>query len=98
MAGAPQAAPGGEDRVGRNIGVGCFTFFIGAVSGAMTGVLVGKVTDFFRRCEPLAGLPACDWHLFAGAGALVGALTLPGLALWRLRQRDRAEDALTQRG
>jgi hypothetical protein len=98
MAGGAQGAPAGEDRVGRNIGVGCFTAFIGAASGSMTGVLVGRIADYFTRCEPLAGLPACDWHLYAGAGALVGALTLPTLALLRLRRRDRVEDGLSDRG
>jgi hypothetical protein len=81
-----------EDRVGRNIGVGCFTFFIGAASGAMTGVFLGKAVGFFTRCEPIAGLPACDWNVFAGWGALIGALSLPTLALWRLRRADRKAD------
>jgi len=78
-----------QDRVGRNIGVGCFTFFIGAASGAMSGVFLGKAVGFFTRCEPIAGLPACDWNVFAGWGALIGALSLPTLALWRLRRADR---------
>ena len=78
-----------QDRVGRNIGVGCFTFFIGAASGAMSGVFLGKAVGFFIRCEPIAGLPACDWNVFAGWGALIGALSLPTLALWRLRRADR---------
>ena len=81
-----------EDRVGRNIGVGCFTFFIGAASGAMSGVFLGKAVGFFTRCEPIAGLPACDWNVFAGWGALIGALSLPTLALWRLRRADRKAD------
>ncbi len=82
-----------EDRTGRNIGVGCFTTFIGAASGAMSGVFLGKAVGFFTRCEPLAGLPACDWHLFAGGGAAIGAVSLPILALWRLRRADRITDA-----
>ncbi len=82
-----------EDRIGRNIGVGCFTFFIGGASGAMSGVFLGKGVGFFSRCEPIAGLPACDWQLFAGWGALIGALSLPTLALWRLRRADRKADS-----
>lgn len=90
---SPDAMPLPDDRVGRNIGVGCFTFFIGGVSGAMVGVGIGKMTGFFLRCSPLPGLPACDWWVFAGFGGAIGAITLPILALWRLRRADRAEDA-----
>ena len=84
-----------EDRVGRNIGVGCLTFFIGAVSGAMVGVGLGKLTGFFMRCTPMAGLPACDWWWYAGYGGAIGAVTLPVMALWRLRRADRVADANT---
>jgi len=87
------APPLPEDRVGRNIGVGCFTFFIGAVSGAMVGVGIGKLMGFFVRCTPLPGLPACDWWVFAGYGGAIGAISLPVLALWRLRRADRVADA-----
>jgi len=91
----PQRTPLPEDRVGRNIGVGCFTFFIGGASGAMSGVFFGKAVGFFSRCEPLAGLPACDWHVFALWGAVIGALSLPFLALRRLRRSDRVTDSAT---
>jgi hypothetical protein len=87
------AAPAGEtdeDRRMAAIGVGCFTTFIGAISGAMVGVLVAVGFTFGTRCKPLEGLPACDWHIFAGWGALIGAFTLPILALSRLRRRQRA--------
>ena len=94
---APPGPGGGtplpEDRTGRNIGVGCFTFFIGAVSCAMLGVAVGKAVGFFTRCTPEPGLPACNWWVFAGYGAALGAVTLPMFALWRLRRADRAADA-----
>ncbi len=79
-----------EDRRMARIGVGCFTTFIGAISGAMVGVLIAVGFTFGTRCEPLDGLPACHWHIFAGWGALIGALTLPTLALSRLRRRERA--------
>lgn len=91
-----------EDRTARNIGVGCFTFFIGAVSGAMIGVAIGKAAGYFTRCTPAAGLPACNWWVYAGWGALIGAITLPAFALWRLRKADRERDreagASTSRG
>jgi hypothetical protein len=93
MADAPVGTPLPEDRVGRNIGVGCFTFFIGAASGAMVGVGVGKLAGFFTRCTPMSGLPACEWWMYAGYGGAIGAITLPVLALWRLRRADRAADA-----
>jgi len=99
---SPRPAPNTplpEDRVGRNIGVGCFTFFIGGVSGAMSAVGVGKLIGFFNRCTPAPGLPACEWWVFAGYGAVIGAISLPILALWRLRRADRAADAAsTDRG
>ncbi len=81
--------PDDDKRMAR-IGVGCFTTFIGAISGAMIGVLLAVGVTFGTRCKPLEGLPACDWHIFAGWGALIGAITLPTLALSRLRKRDRA--------
>ena len=82
-----------EDRVGRNIGVGCFTFAIGGVSGAMTGVLIGKMAGFFLRAPSCEGVPLCNWYVFAGYGALIGALTLPVLAIWRLRRADQRVDS-----
>lgn len=74
----------------RRIGVGCFTTFIGFASGGMVGVLVGKVVGNLRRCVPIEGTPACDWYYFALAGMIVGAVTLPILALRRLRRSDAA--------
>jgi hypothetical protein len=91
--GSAPTTPLPDDRVGRNIGVGCFTFFVGGVTGAMVGVGLGKLSGFFMRCTPLPGLPACEWWVFAGYGAAIGAISLPVLALWRLRRADRATDA-----
>ncbi|MCU0633530.1 MAG: hypothetical protein MUE41_01550 [Gemmatimonadaceae bacterium] len=78
-----------EDRTARTIGIGCFTTVIGGVSGGMIGVLIGKAVGMANRCVPIEGLPACDWHVYAGWGILTGALTLPVLTLWRLRRSDR---------
>jgi hypothetical protein len=78
-----------EDRTARNIGVGCFSIMIGAVSGGMIGVLIGKAVGTANRCVPIEGLPACDWHIYAGWGILIGAVTLPMGTLWRLRRNDR---------
>jgi hypothetical protein len=70
----------------RYIGVGCFMSVAGFFSGAMIGVFIGKFVGIARRCIPDPGLPVCDWHLFAAAGGLLGAVSLPVLVLWRLRQ------------
>ena len=85
MADAPN-----QDRAARYIGVGCVTAVAGFFSGAMVGVFVAKLVGSIRGCKPLEGLPACDWHVYAGIGMLIGVLTLPVLALRRLRQSDSA--------
>lgn len=82
----------GQDRTARNIGVGCFTFFIGGVSGAMSAVLFGKMYAFLTRAPSCSEVPLCDWYVFAGYGALIGALSLPVLAIMRLRRTDSASD------
>ena len=79
-------APGEGSRAPRYIGIGCFMMVAGFFSGAMIGVLVGKVVGIVRQCTPDPGLPVCDWHLFAFAGGLLGALSLPTLVVRRLRQ------------
>jgi hypothetical protein len=81
--------PTDEFRKSRYIGVGCVTMVAGLFSGAMIGVFVAKVVGSFRGCKPPEGLPACDWHVYAGIGMLIGILTLPVLALSRLRRGDR---------
>ena len=81
--------PADEFRTSRYIGVGCVTMVAGLFSGAMIGVFVAKVVGSFRGCKPPEGLPACDWHVYAGIGMLIGILTLPVLALSRLRRGDR---------
>jgi hypothetical protein len=86
--------PDAEDRTARNIGVGCF---IGLWSGAMVAVLVGKIVEGLRGSPSCEGLPLCNWHVYAGAGALIGATTLPLLVLRRLRRRD-AKHEHTLRG
>jgi MFS family permease len=84
------AAEPTEHRTAQFIGVGCVTAVAGFFSGGMIGVFVAKVVGSFRGCEPETGLPACDWHVYAGIGMLIGVLSLPALALNRLRRRDDA--------
>lgn len=74
----------------RYVGVGCVTAVAGFFSGGMVGVFVAKVVGSFRGCRPAEGLPACDWHVYAGVGMLIGVLTLPVIALLKLREGDRA--------
>ena len=82
--------PADEFRASRRIGVGCVTAIAGLFSGGMIGVMVAKIVGSARGCNPGPELPACDWHVYAGIGMLIGVLTLPVLALRRLRQSDSA--------
>ena len=79
-----------EHRTAQFIGVGCVTAVAGFFSGGMIGVFIAKIVGSARGCQPDTGLPACDWHVYAGVGMLIGVLTLPALALNRLRRRDDA--------
>ena len=88
----PGQAGAVEDRTARNVGVGCFTAFIGLWSGAMVAVLIGKIVEGMRGAPTCEGLPMCNWNVYAGVGAVLGAVTLPVLALARLRRRDVRRD------
>jgi hypothetical protein len=72
----------------RNIGVGCFTGIAGFFSGAMFAVLIAKIVGTVRKCPAGSEGQPCDWHIYAGVGAIVGAVSLPALVLWRLRRTD----------
>jgi hypothetical protein len=86
------ASNGEQDSVAaRNIGVGCVTTAAGFFSGGMIGVFVAKVVGSTQGCRPYEGLPACNWYVYAGIGALIGAVTLPVLALRRLTQSRTGE-------
>jgi hypothetical protein len=78
--------PDREGIVARNIGVGCITTVAGFFSGGMIAVFIAKFVGSAQGCRPTEGLPACNWWVYAGIGAAVGALTLPVLALRRLNQ------------
>ena len=69
---------------GRNLAIGCFMLPVGAVSGAMVGVLVSKLVSWATGAQcNIPDIPTCDWNVYAGWGALVG-LTLPVLVLRQL--------------
>jgi hypothetical protein len=80
-----------EGNVARNIGVGCVTTVAGFFSGGMIAVLVGKFVGSMQGCKPPEGLPACNWWVYAAIGAVIGAVTLPVLALRRLSQPRPSE-------
>jgi hypothetical protein len=82
--GAPE--PDREGTAARNVGVGCVTTVAGFFSGGMIGVVIGKVAGSIQGCKPVEGLPACNWWVYGGIGAAVGALTLPVVALMRLNR------------
>jgi hypothetical protein len=87
----PAPVPDREHVAARNIGVGCVTTFAGFFSGGMVGVFVAKMAGSVQSCRPPEGLPACNWYVYAGVGAVLGAVTLPVLALRRLSQPRRDE-------
>ena len=68
------------ERRAQYIGIGCVTTAGGTLGGAMVAVLVAKLIGFLTRCTPNEGLPACDWHIYAGWGAL-NQLALPFLSV-----------------
>ena len=94
--GGPARTAEVEDRTARNVGVGCFTTFIGLWSGAMVAVLIGKIVEGVRGAPSCEGLPLCNWHVYAAVGAVVGATTLPLLVLTRLRRRDVRRDHISR--
>ena len=89
-------AAASEDRTARNIGVGCFTTFIGLWSGAMVAVLIGRLVEGIRGAPACEGMPMCNWYAYAAVGAVVGAVSLPLLVLTRLRRRDVRHDHISR--
>ena len=77
---------------GRNLAIGCFMLPLGAASGAMTGVLVSKLVAMVMKAPACPDIPTCDWYVYAGWGALLGALSLPVLVSWRLWQSPPPRD------
>ena len=76
------------DVTARNIGVGCFTAVAGFFSGAMFAVLIAKMVGAATKCPSGPNGQPCNWHIYAGVGALIGMISLPTLALWRLRRTE----------
>jgi hypothetical protein len=80
------------ERRARFAGIGCFSVLVGAFSMSMVGVLVSLVVRKVTGGPVCQDIPACDWYIYAGWGAVFGAVSLPILVLNRVRQseQDRA--------
>jgi len=80
-----------ESRRWAYVGVGCFTLIAGFAAGGMIGVLIAKIVGAIQRCptEAETGAP-CSWLTFAFFGAVLGAISLSSIALWRLRRSESA--------
>jgi len=65
----------------RRVAIGCFTSWLGFVSGAMVAALLSKFTTFITKAAQCNGIPSCNWYIWAGIGGLIGAVTLPLLVL-----------------
>ena len=83
----------GRSRVAQTLGVGCFTFIAGSSSGGMVAVLVAKIVGVLRHCAPTENNAPCDWHVYAGVGMVIGAVSLPAIALSRLYRPERPQSS-----
>ena len=75
----------------RRVAIGCFTSWLGFVSGAMVAALLSRFTTFLTRAGECDGIPSCNWYIWAGIGGLIGAVTLPALVLWTLGKPAKGE-------
>ena len=75
--------------VTRRVAIGCFTAWLGLMSGAMVAALASKFVAFVTRAPSCDGVPACNWYIYAGIGGAIGALSLPLLVLWVLGKPAR---------
>jgi uncharacterized membrane protein YdcZ (DUF606 family) len=91
----PPSAPSGDDisnRRYRNIGVGCFTTFIGFFGGGMIAVLVAKIVSQALNEPQCEGIPTCNWLTWAARGGVLGMIILPTVSVWRLKRGDAEQD------
>jgi hypothetical protein len=76
---------------------GCWFAIVGYFAGGMVAVAIAKFVGYLSRCPPPAGFPACNFEPYLRVGSVVGAITLPGLIIWRMWQSDAARRK-SQRG
>ncbi len=77
---------------GRRVAIGCFTSWLGFLSGAMVAVLGSAFVAFVTRAASCDGVPACNWYVYAAFGGGIGAVTLPLMVL-RVLGKPKAPDA-----
>lgn len=65
----------------RRVAIGCFTTFLGMVSGGMIAVLVSKLVAYVTRAQACPDVPTCNWYIYWMVGAVIGMITLPILVL-----------------
>ncbi|MBX9927572.1 MAG: hypothetical protein K2X99_01555 [Gemmatimonadaceae bacterium] len=59
---------------------------LGFFSGGMIGTLIAKTVAFATKAPACDGIPSCNWYVYMLVGGALGALTLPTLVVWALRQ------------
>lgn len=79
----------GRISAGAIIGAGCFSAIAGFFGGGMIAVLVAKFVGSYRGCQPIEGLPACDWGEYALVGMIAGVVIVPLVSIIRLTRRRR---------
>jgi hypothetical protein len=80
----------GEPRsVAAYVGVGCFTLVAGTAGGGMIAVFVAKIVGWVQKCPSGENGMPCDWFSYALVGWVLGGLSLPAIAILRLRASDR---------
>lgn len=93
---SPPPSPVVDDDISgrryRNIGVGCFTTFIGFFGGGMISVLIAKIVSQALNEPQCEGLPTCNWLTWAARGGVVGMIILPTISVWRLKRGDAEHD------
>jgi hypothetical protein len=70
------------------LSIGCLLAVAGFFAGGMIAVAIGLVVTMATGCTPTQGFPICDIYRYWVPGMIVGAVTLPAIAIWRLRRRD----------
>ena len=61
----------------------------------MIAVLIAKIVGAVQGCPAGEHGQPCNWYVYAGVGAIVGAISLPILALRRLRRGDASNSGET---
>ncbi len=62
----------------------------------MIAVLVAKIVGAIQRCPAGEHGQPCNWGVYALVGFVLGGISLPVLALRRLRRDDAAAQVETQ--